>query len=253
MSPIKSVFTPANLVRIRVAGSWPHLTLAAMFAIACWTLILFAGQGLAQTGAPAANAGKPASDALLAPAVLPGKGLAQHDFFYAGEAKEERMSIVRGGRVIWSYTHPGRGEISDAVLQPNGNILFAHQYGHHRNHTWTSKWSGISTLPRKPKSTPRSLSARTACGSSRTAIPRKFIVMNKASGKIEHQFELPVRRTRPASTASSASARLTAAGTILVAHMDSAKSSSTIWMAVCFGRGTCRVAGRRRRSRTGTS
>ena len=30
------------------------------------------------------------------PAVLPGEGLAQHDFFYAGEAKTERMLIVRG-------------------------------------------------------------------------------------------------------------------------------------------------------------
>src|SRR5579859_4110452 len=61
--------------------------------------------------------------------VLPGKGLAQHDFFYAGEAKQERMFIVRHGQVVWSYTHDGRGEISDAVLLANGNILFAHQFG----------------------------------------------------------------------------------------------------------------------------
>lgn len=47
-------------------------------------------------------------------AILPGKGLAEHDFFYAGEAKEERMFIVRKGAVAWSYTHPGKGEISDA-------------------------------------------------------------------------------------------------------------------------------------------
>jgi hypothetical protein len=33
------------------------------------------------------------------PAALPGKGLAQHDFFYAGEAKAERMLIVRGGKI----------------------------------------------------------------------------------------------------------------------------------------------------------
>jgi hypothetical protein len=72
------------------------------------------------TGAPAAP---------QIPAVLPGKGLAEHDFFYAGEAKEERMFIVRDGKVAWSYVHPGKGEISDAVLEPNGNILFAHQFG----------------------------------------------------------------------------------------------------------------------------
>ena len=63
------------------------------------------------------------------PALLPGKGLAEHDFFYAGEAKAERMFIVRKGQVIWSHTHPGKGEISDAVLLLNGNILFARQFG----------------------------------------------------------------------------------------------------------------------------
>src|SRR6266404_5138944 len=73
-----------------------------------------------------------AADAVAAPnapAVLPGKGLTQHDFFYAGEAKQERMFIVRNGAVVWSYTHPGKGEISDATLLPSGNILFAHQFG----------------------------------------------------------------------------------------------------------------------------
>lgn len=50
------------------------------------------------------------------------------DFFYAGEGKEERIFIVRKGEVVWSYTHPGKGEISDAVLLPSGNILFAHQF-----------------------------------------------------------------------------------------------------------------------------
>jgi hypothetical protein len=63
------------------------------------------------------------------PAVLPGKGLAQFDFFYAGEAKNRNMYIVRDGKIVWSYLDSlGRGEISDAVLMTNGNILFAHQY-----------------------------------------------------------------------------------------------------------------------------
>src|SRR5206468_2663899 len=65
----------------------------------------------------------------FAPAILPGRGLAQHDVFYTGEAKLERMFIIRNGEIVWSYTHDGKGEISDAILFPNGNILFAHQYG----------------------------------------------------------------------------------------------------------------------------
>ena len=31
------------------------------------------------------------------PATLPGKGLAQHDFFYAGEQKQHQMFIIRKG------------------------------------------------------------------------------------------------------------------------------------------------------------
>ena len=70
-------------------------------------------------------AGKPAF-----PASLPGRGLAQHDFLYAGEAKTRDVYIVRGGQVVWSYHDPaGRGEISDADRLSNGNILFAHQFG----------------------------------------------------------------------------------------------------------------------------
>ena len=34
------------------------------------------------------------------PAVLPGQGLAQHDFFYADEAKTRDMYIVRKGKVV---------------------------------------------------------------------------------------------------------------------------------------------------------
>lgn len=62
-------------------------------------------------------------------AALPGKGLAQHDFLYAGESKQRRAFIVKGGEVVWSYDDPaGKGEISDAILLSNGNLLIAHQY-----------------------------------------------------------------------------------------------------------------------------
>lgn len=62
------------------------------------------------------------------PAVLPGKGLAQHDF-YAGESRDRKMFIVKNGEIAWAYDNPqGRGEISDAVLLSSGNILFSHQF-----------------------------------------------------------------------------------------------------------------------------
>ena len=56
--------------------------------------------------------------------------LARHDFFYAGEGLRQRMCIVKGGRVDWSYENTERrGEISDAILLSDGNVLVAHQFG----------------------------------------------------------------------------------------------------------------------------
>jgi hypothetical protein len=64
------------------------------------------------------------------PSPLSARGLAEHDFMYAGESHNRRIFIVRLGKVVWSYDDPaGKGEISDAVMLSNGNILFAHQFG----------------------------------------------------------------------------------------------------------------------------
>ena len=53
--------------------------------------------------------------------------------------------------------------------------------------------------------------------------PARFVVVDKATGKIEHQFVLPVKN--PGSVHGQfRQARLTDAGTILVAHMDMGKA-----------------------------
>ncbi len=58
------------------------------------------------------------------------RGLDKYNFFYAGESPRHRMYIVKDGKVSWSYDDPsGNGEISDAVLMSDGNILIAHQHG----------------------------------------------------------------------------------------------------------------------------
>ena len=65
-----------------------------------------------------------------APVHDPGKGLSQHDFMCTGESHDRRMFTVRHGEIVWTYDDPaGKGEISDAVMLSNGNILFAHQFG----------------------------------------------------------------------------------------------------------------------------
>jgi hypothetical protein len=67
---------------------------------------------------------------------LPGKGLKQHDFLYAGEwdmrkPTAQSMFLVRGGKVVWQYSIPlrtatgGIQEFDDATLLSNGNIVYA--------------------------------------------------------------------------------------------------------------------------------
>jgi outer membrane protein assembly factor BamB len=177
-------------------------------------LILVRDVGYGQEAKPA---GQP-----TAPATLPGKGLAQHDFFYAGEAKTRDMYIVRAGQVVWSYNESaGKGEISDAILLSNGNILFAHQFG--------------VTLITPDKKTLWNYDAQAHCeihtaqsiGTNHVIFiqngpdPRLFVA-NLATGKMERDLPLPVGN--PTNTHGQfRHARLTDAGTYLAAHMDMRK------------------------------
>jgi hypothetical protein len=52
----------------------------------------------------------------------PGNGLAQHPFLYYGEGNNV-LYVVNDGRVIWRYALPPGGEIDDAWMLSNGNII----------------------------------------------------------------------------------------------------------------------------------
>jgi len=157
-----------------------------------------------------------------APAVLPGKGLEEHDFLYAGESKQVRAFIVRGGKIVWTYTHPGRGEISDAILEPNGNLLIAHQFGVSEvNPDQQVIWTHDA---------PTNAEIHTAIplddnrvGFVQNGKPAKFIVLNKANGAVEREFVLPVKNPEKTHL-QFRHARLTPAGNLLVAHMDLGKA-----------------------------
>jgi hypothetical protein len=156
------------------------------------------------------------------PSVLPGKGLGQHDFLYAGEAKSQDIYIVKKGKVAWEFHDPkGKGEISDAVLLSNGNVLFAHQYG-------------ITLVDRAKKvlwqyDAPAGTEIHTAqpIGKDRVVYvqngdPAKVIVVNLVTGKNEREFVVPVKNPKSVH-GHFRHARLTDAGTLLVAHMDLGK------------------------------
>ncbi len=179
----------------------------------CWLQILRVGICPAQVSNGTIGFAPP-----NAPAVLPGKGLAGHDFFYAGEAKDERMFIVRRGEVVWTYTHPGKGEISDAMLLPGGNVLFAHQFGVTEITADKKVVWNLDAPPNTEIHTAQPFGTNSVWF-VRNGDPARFIIVNKTTGKTERDFVLPVKNPKSIH-GQFRHARLTGAGTVLVAHMD---------------------------------
>lgn len=158
----------------------------------------------------------------LSPDVLPGKGLQQYDFFYAGETKTQNMYIVQKGQITWWYQDTlTKGEISDAVLMTNGNILFAHQFG-------------VTLIDKDKKllwhyDAPPAHEVHTAqpIGKNHVLLVQngdtgKVIVINIVTGKIVKEFSVPVGNPKSVH-GQFRHARLTNKGTLLVAHMDMGK------------------------------
>jgi hypothetical protein len=140
---------------------------------------------------PAWPPGKPS-----APADLPGKGLGQHDFLYAGEAKTRDIYIVRKGQIAWAYHDAtGKGEISDATLLSNGNVLFAHQFGVTLiNPDKKVLWN--FDAPEKSE-----IHTAQAIGSDRVLFIQngpepKLLVVNIVSGKTEKELPLTVKNPK---------------------------------------------------------
>lgn len=168
------------------------------------------------------QATQPVADKPIAPEVLPGKGLSEFDFFYAGEAKVRNMYIVRKGNIVWSYSDTvGKGEISDAVIMANGNILFAHQFA-------------VTLINQDKKvlwnyDAPAGTEIHTAQPIGKEHVvfiqngdPAKVMVVNIRTGQTVKEFILPVKNPKSVH-GQFRHARLTAKGTLLVAHMDMGK------------------------------
>ena len=142
--------------------------------------------------------------------------LSRHDFFYAGESKQQRMFIVKNGAISWQWKAPkGRGEISDAVLMTDGHILIAHQYGicevTQENKTlWgyeAPKGTEIHTI--QPIGQKHVLFVQ-------NGKPAKVVVMEIPECRIVHEFEVPASEGVHGQFRN---ARLSSRGTLLLAHM----------------------------------
>ncbi len=195
--------------------------------------------GLGQAAPPAST--QPS----LSPAVLPGKGLAEHPFLYAGEydtRKPEAQSIflVKGGKIVWQYSIPmkaergGIQEFDDATMLPDGNVLFSRMSG-----------AGIVS-PEKKLVWNYDAPVGTEVHSAqyldkdhvlimRNGTPAQAMIMNIRSNQPEKVVEIPT--TTKAIHGQFRHIRMTPAGTLLVPHLGEGKvveydlSGKVLWQA----------------------
>ena len=201
----------------------------------------------------------------MAPAVLPGKGPAQHPFLYAGEwdtrkPQEQSMFIVRGGKVVWQYAMPlrtpsgGIQEFDDATLLSDGNIVFSRMSG-----------AGMVSPDKKlvweyPAPAGTEIHSCQPIGKDRVLIMRngnlaQAMIINTATGKIEKEIRIPT--TVKGTHGQFRHIRMTKAGTILVPHMSEGKvveydldgkevwsvKTRSPWSAVRLNSGNTLIAG----------
>lgn len=166
---------------------------------------------------------------LTAQVIKADSSLSRHPFLYAGEWQDQKMVnqkmfIVRGGKIVWEFNMEEYGEYGDATLLSNGNVLF-------------SRLKGVSEVTVDKKivwnyDAPQGTEIHTAqpLGLDRVFIcqngtPAKAIIINKIKDEIEMEHELTTRApTDPKSVHGQfRHIRLTHAGTYLVAHMNMGK------------------------------
>ena len=161
---------------------------------------------------------------------LPGNGLAQHPFLYAGEWDTRKalqsMFIVRGGKVVWHYSiplHNGAGgiqEFDDATLLANGNIIYSCMSGVGE----ISPEKDILWQYQAPPGT--EMHSIQSIGKDRVLVmrngnPAAAMIFNTASNKLEKTIPIPTTVT--GTHGQFRHIRMTPAGTILVGHMGEGK------------------------------
>jgi hypothetical protein len=157
---------------------------------------------------------------------LPGKGLAQHPFLYCGEWQErgksdQTMYLIREGKVVWSYAIPGKEELGDCTMLSNGNIVFSRRFG-------ASEITPDKKIVWNYEAPPNTeIHTTYPLGMDRVLImqngnPAKLLVIRKATGAVEKELVLPVKRPENIH-GQFRHVRVTSAGTFLVAHLDLGK------------------------------
>ncbi len=146
----------------------------------------------------------------------PGRGLAQHPMLYAGEGYNNIL-LVNDGKVIWNYFTGPHGEIDDVWLLSNGNVLFAGQFQvaevtPQKEVVWHYQpLAGTEVHSCQPIGLDKVLMVV-------NGLPPKLIIMNKTTGTIEVEHDLPAESLTDPKTVHPQfrRIRMTAKGTFLV-------------------------------------
>jgi hypothetical protein len=203
------------------------------------------------TGSNAADSAPPAAASLAsyAPAILPGKGLAQHPFVYTGEYDyrnaNQTIFVVRDGRVAWSYGIPIKAadgalqELGDATMLSNGNIVFCRKIGASE----ITPDKRIIWNMDAPKGT--EIHSVQPVGLDRVLVtqngnPAKLMLINTVTGDTEKEFSFPVLNPAESPHIQFRRVHETGEGTFLAAHLRDNKvveydaNLKEIWSCAAF-------------------
>ena len=202
------------------------------------------------------------------PEVLPGKGLDQHDFLYAGgwDTRKDTQTIFRveKGKVVWTWSIPIKdrngqlSEFSDIHQLSNGNVLYACKTGaaevtQDRRIVWSYECPPGTECH---SAQPIGLDKVFLC---RNGTPAKVFLINKKTGKVEMEHEVPTARPDDPKSVHGQfrNIRMTAAGTYLLAHLNMGKvveydkdwnpiwtvDAPSTWLAVRLKNGNTLISG----------
>jgi outer membrane protein assembly factor BamB len=210
-----------------IIGAWAAASVAAQDPATGNTPVLAAISRFTAPEVPATGPGEVPVDApnwtespTLAGARYPGRGLAQHPMLYIGEGCN-KMFLVDGGRVIWTYSTGKGWEFDDIWLLSNGNILFsrmayAEEVTPQKKVVWhfdAPKGTEIHTV--QPVGLDKVLLVE-------NGLPPKLMVIDTKTGAIEVDHELPAPSLTERGTvhAQFRRTRMTASGTYLVPFLE---------------------------------
>lgn len=205
-------------------------TVSSFFLV--WMTGMSMGMVTAQQAAGSATSDSRQATAGANPSQLPGKGLAQHPFLYCGEwqhrtIEDQKIYVVRHGRIVWTYTNPGKGELDDCWMLPNGNILFARQFGASeitpdKKIVWNyNAPTGAEIHSVQPVGADGVLLMQ-------NGNPAKLMLINKQTGKVEKQLILLYTGTENPHD-QFRHVRMTGNGTLLVSYLDLGKVVEYTW------------------------